>query len=176
MSVSINPFPRNSPRYRNPVEGKPKRRRNDAIHDRTKKGTPLKVPLGKQLEGSLLTPLYKVIRSSFERKPDGAEFMCRCKCGTEKIIVASPLMRRRIRSCGCLNMGRPGKKPTPMKRKIRYYTDCEYPNGRVVRIFVDNGEVISDTHPHWESNYQYHEAKARMTEVRKGDPLIWNRL
>lgn len=176
MSVSINPHPRNAPRYRNPIQGAPKRKRDDALHDRSQRGTPLRVPLGKQLEGSFLTPLHKVIRSSADRKPDGAEFMCRCKCGTEKIVLASALMRRSIRSCGCLRMGRPGRRVAPMKKKVRYHTDCEYPNGRVVRIFVDNGEVISDTHPHWESDYQYDEAKARMTEVRKGDPLLWNRL
>tara|TARA_Y100000004_G_scaffold165506_1_gene196449 strand:- start:23 stop:553 length:531 start_codon:yes stop_codon:yes gene_type:complete len=176
MSVSVNPYPRNSPRYRNPVQGQPKRKRDDALHDRTKAGTPLKVPLGKQLEGSFLTPLFKVVRSSHDRKPDGAEFMCRCKCGTEKIVMASPLMRRTIRSCGCLRIGNPRKTTKIVKKKIRYYTDCEYPNGRVVRIYVDNGEVISDSHPHWESDYEYDEAKARMTEVRKGDPLTWNRL
>ena len=176
MSVSVNPHPRNAPRYRNPVQGPPKRKRDDALHDRTKHGTPLKVPLGKQVEGSLLTPLYRVVRTNLDRAVDGVEYLCRCKCGTEKIVKASPLMRRTVRSCGCLRMGRPGRRVAPMKKKVRYYTDCEYPNGRVVRIYVDNGEVISDSHPHWESDYQYDEAKARMTEVRRGDPLLWNRL
>ena len=84
-------------------------------------------------------------------------------------------MRKRVRSCGCLLNGNPGTRRSRLSKKVRYYTDCEYPNGRIVRIFVDNGEVISDSHPHLESDYEYDEAKARMTENLKKDPRTWNR-
>ena len=135
----------------------------------------LVVPLGKQLEGSLLTPLERIIRPNSKDAMGGNQYLCRCRCGNEKIVKASPLMRKRVRSCGCLLNGNPGTRRSRLSKKVRYYTDCEYPNGRVVRIFVDNGEVISDSHPHLESDYEYDEAKARMTENLKKDPRTWNR-
>ena len=166
MAFEMRPYPKSK---------KPLKIKDIGTSRKPQQGT-VKVPLGKQLEGSLLTPLERINRPIDEKPKYGVEYICRCQCGNQKIVLASPLMRRRVRLCGCLSGNRQGNRKKPENKKVRYYNDCTYPNGRVVRVWVDNGEVISDTHPHWESDYQIDHAKAQMIEVRRKDPNLWNRL
>ena len=163
MSVSINPHPRNSPRY---WCGK-------SLRNVERNGQPIPVPFGERIKGSQLTPIELV--KNDDPYNSGRKVLCRCECGNETVGYASQIMSLHKKSCGCLAR-RSRKKVTVVPKKIkkikvlkkpnvvRDTTFVEYPNGRIVKLYVDNGEVISDTHPEWESTYQYSESKAVQTE------------
>ena len=44
-----------------------------------------------------------VIKRSYPNKWGNAMWLCRCKCGREKIIVSNSLRRGNTKSCGCLH-------------------------------------------------------------------------
>jgi hypothetical protein len=61
----------------------------------------------RNLLGKLVGRLTVIADAGIPRKPwhtreTESAWFCRCKCGTEKILWASWLTRRRVVSCGCL--------------------------------------------------------------------------
>ena len=46
---------------------------------------------------------------------NGSAYLCRCKCGGEKVCSGRTLRRGKIRSCGCL---KPGPKPKPHRPMV----------------------------------------------------------
>ena len=169
MSISVNPHPRNSPRY---WAGK-------SLRNVANNGQPLHIPFGERIPGSRLTPIKRV--DNTDTYSSGRKILCKCSCGNETVGYASAIMKLHKKSCGCLAkkttkaVKKIAKQPRVEEKKVkpkgvRLTTEVEYPNGRVVKLYVDNGQVISDSHPEWESNYIFDEAKAVQTESLRKDP------
>lgn len=56
-----------------------------------------------QLEGRRFGRLLVVSRAANPRNKRKSHWLCRCECGTEKIVLGGSLTQGRSRSCGCLN-------------------------------------------------------------------------
>lgn len=73
----------------------------------------------KDLTGERFRKL-KVIKRSFPNAKDGeAMWLCKCDCGTEKVIMGKSLRSGNTKSCGCLNKFKSGL--SSMRRKIAQY-------------------------------------------------------
>src|SRR6476620_3352995 len=46
---------------------------------------------------------------------DGSTYLCRCKCGGEKLAASALLKRGKVKSCGCINRGPPYRRGTDGK-------------------------------------------------------------
>lgn len=62
----------------------------------------------KNLTGMTFNRLYVIKRVSND-KSGGARWLCKCECGTVKVILGKHLLSRKIQSCGCLQRERTTK-------------------------------------------------------------------
>lgn len=56
-----------------------------------------------QLEGKKFGKLQVLSFYSLNRKQQ-SKFLCQCDCGNKKVILSSHLVRKTIKSCGCLSL------------------------------------------------------------------------
>lgn len=66
-----------------------------------------------------------------ERPPDarckmrGTWWLCRCRCGREKVVARNYLVQNNVTSCGCLKRGRTPKEPVKFASSLsRLATEC----------------------------------------------------
>ena len=89
-------------------------------------------------------------------KNNKVQYLCRCACGSEKIILSNSLLSMRTRSCGCLRSEREGtqkelvKKHTAKNRLYRIWVNmhyrCESTNATGYDIYGGRGITVC---PEW---------------------------
>lgn len=91
--------------------------------------------------------------------------LCKCDCGTEKIIRQLHLVRGKIKSCGCINkleMGMPNDPIQKLYRTIRYRVSQNYFERH---LYFDKGVKMCDE---WKNNRNAFYLWAKNNGYKKG--------
>lgn len=104
------------------------------------------------------------VLSRVERTKNRAtRYLCRCDCGTERLVFASNLQRGLTKSCGCLNLevlsvrstthgqSRTGKRTKAYSTWTSMKTRCSNPNNRDYPNYGGRGIRVC---PQWESSFE----------------------
>lgn len=59
----------------------------------------------KDITGLTFSKLTVVKITDYRTKSGAIKWLCRCECGTEKIVTGSDLSKGSVKSCGCLSRG-----------------------------------------------------------------------
>ena len=82
---------------------------------------------------------WTVFRRVENTKSGQAQWLCRCDCGTERILLSSPLIRGLSKSCGCLSKEVQRKKQIEKnKRKFKDLTDKHIGKLTVIKRVENN--------------------------------------
>ena len=97
----------------------------------------------------------------------GTKWVCRCKCGAEKVVTANRLLRGNDKSCGCLKrevLGNATRKHGRANSRLTGYADrtygiwqamrarCHNPNNNRWASYGGRGIIIC---PEWDSFEQF---------------------
>jgi hypothetical protein len=102
-----------------------------------------------------------VISAAGRTKWGDSRWLCRCECGSEKIIIRANILAGRTRSCGCLHReifrkitfrhGHAGKRQSPEYQAwSSLIARCENPKNKRYRIYGARGITVC---PEWRESF-----------------------
>lgn len=88
-----------------------------------------------------------VVLSRAHKNSPGTYWLCRCDCGTERIIMGSALKRGRTKSCGCL------QRETVRAMLLTHGDSCRGRWAPEYTAWIDMRKRCNDPHHKWYPSY-----------------------